>query len=120
MWFSPRCIMGASANRNFESVSLQRRVQQTRRHELLTASRAPGHRGAGRLCSSEILKAGPSFPCAWAFDDRRRRGRRQVAIGPPGLFGLVRRDDLGASRTIVSQDLDARLLPDSVAIGRLS
>ena len=42
------------------------------------------------------LKAGPSFPCAWAFGDRRWRGRRQVAIGPPGLFGLVRRDDLGA------------------------
>jgi hypothetical protein len=41
-------------------------------------------------------KAGPSFPCAWAFGDRRWRGRRQVAIGPPGLFGLVRRDDLGA------------------------
>jgi hypothetical protein len=36
-------------------------------------------------------KAGPSFPCAWAFGDRRWRGRRQVAIGPPGLFGLVRR-----------------------------
>ena len=41
-------------------------------------------------------KAGPSFPCAWAFGERRWRGRRQVAIGPPGLFGLVRRDDLGA------------------------
>jgi hypothetical protein len=41
-------------------------------------------------------KAGPSFPCAWAFGDRRWRGRRQVAIGPPGLFGLVRRNDLGA------------------------
>ena len=41
-------------------------------------------------------KAGPSFPCAWAFGERRWRGRRQVAIGPPGLFGLVRRDDLSA------------------------
>jgi len=41
-------------------------------------------------------KAGPSFPCAWAFGDRRWRGRRQVAIGPPGLFGLISRDDLGA------------------------
>ena len=41
-------------------------------------------------------KAGPLFPCAWAFGDRRWRGRRQVTIGPPGLLGLVRRDDLGA------------------------
>jgi len=41
-------------------------------------------------------KAGPSFPCACAFGERRRWGRRQVAIGPPGLFGLVRRDDLSA------------------------
>ena len=41
-------------------------------------------------------KAGPSFPCAWAFGERRWRGRRQVAIGPPGLFGLARGDDLSA------------------------
>jgi hypothetical protein len=31
----------------FESIPLQRRVQQTRHHELSTASRAPGHREAG-------------------------------------------------------------------------
>ena len=41
-------------------------------------------------------KPGPLFPCAWAFGERKWRGRRQVAIGPPGLFGLVRRDDLSA------------------------
>ncbi len=70
--------------------------------------------------SPENPRARPSFPCAWAFGDRRWRGRRQVAIGPPGLFGLVRRDDLGARGTVVSQNLDARLLPDSVAIRRLS
>ena len=37
-----------------------------------------------------------SFPCAGAFGDRRWRDRGQVVIGPPSLFGLVRRDDLGA------------------------
>jgi hypothetical protein len=42
------------------------------------------------------LKPVASFPCAAVFGGRRWRGRRQVAIGPPGLFGLVRRDNFSA------------------------
>jgi hypothetical protein len=75
--------------------------------------------GSGAPLFPRNPEAGPSFSCARAFGDRRWRGRRQVAIGPPGRFGLVRRDDLGARGTVVSQNLHARLLPDSVAIGRL-
>ena len=42
------------------------------------------------------LKPVASFPCAGAFGHRTRRGRRQVAVGPPGLFGFVRRGNLSA------------------------
>jgi hypothetical protein len=58
------------------------------------AARSP--RSGGPLFPRNPKASPSSFPCAWAFGDRRWRGRRQVAIGPPGLFGLVRRDDLGA------------------------
>jgi hypothetical protein len=66
------------------------------------------------------LRPVKSFPCAGAFGDRRWRGRRQVAIGPSGLFGRVRRDNLGARRTVVIQNLNARLLRDGMAVGHLS
>jgi hypothetical protein len=52
----PVLVLPVGWDREFESAFLQRRVQQTRHNELSTASRAPGHRGAGRLCSPETLK----------------------------------------------------------------
>ncbi len=40
---------------------------------------------------ASLLKLVASLPCAGAFGDRRWRDRRHVAIGPPSLFGRVRR-----------------------------
>src|ERR1700758_1996176 len=70
----------APAYWKFESIPLQRRVGGTQVQP-----------EQGAFVPPETLKAGRSFLCARAFGDRSWRGRRQVAIGPPGLFGFVRR-----------------------------
>jgi hypothetical protein len=60
-----------------------------------------------------------SLACTGGFGDRGWSLRRQVAVRPPGLLGIVRRGNLGTRRAVAPQDLDARLLLDGMAAGRL-